>query len=193
MKSGSDTILTAILPYEAGAQRRPWQVGLVVLAGAAFIALSARIQVPMWPVPMTMQTLAVLMVAMAFGARIGLATVTLYLLQGAVGLPVFAAGGGLAYFAGPTAGYLWAFLVVAAVVGWLAERGFTRSVAGAFVTAIIGSAIIYVIGAGWLAIMVSADTAIASGVLPFILGDLVKSALAAILLPTAWTFLSGTR
>ena len=102
----------------------------IVLAviGSILLTISAKIQVPFWPVPMTMQTFVVLVLGVAYGWRLAGATVLLYLAQGALSLPVFAAGGGLAYMSGPTGGYLVGFLLAAVAVGWLAERSWARSV-----------------------------------------------------------------
>jgi len=186
MTNASATLLGNIAP----AAPRALRAVLAVLGGAAVIALAARIQVPMWPVPMTMQTFAVILIAMAFGARMGVGAVAMYLAQGAAGLPVFAAGGGIAYLVGPTAGYLWGFLLVAAVVGWLADRGLTRHFAGALGLALLGSVLVYATGAGWLATFAGFEAALASGVLPFLPGDVVKSVLAALLLPAAWKLLA---
>jgi len=186
MTNASATLLGNIAPSAP----RSLRAVLAVLGGAAVIALSARVQVPMWPVPMTMQTFAVILIAMAFGARMGVASVAVYLAQGAAGLPVFAAGGGIAYLAGPTAGYLWGFLLVAAVVGWLADRGMTRHFAGALALALLGSALVYGVGASWLASFIGAEAAFRAGVLPFLPGDVVKSVLAALLLPAAWKLLA---
>lgn len=172
---------------------RPLRAALTVLAGSALIVLATRIQLPMWPVPMTMQTFAVLLIAMALGMRMGVASVAAYLAQGAAGLPVFAAGGGVAYLVGPTAGYLWGFLLVAAVVGWLADRGLTRHHVGALMLALLGSTLVYVVGAGWLAGFVGAEAAFRAGVLPFLPGDLVKSMLLALVLPGAWKLLARLR
>jgi biotin transport system substrate-specific component len=161
-----------------------------ILGGALLIALATRVQVPMWPVPMTLQTLAVLLVAMTCGARLAVGAVLAYLAQGAMGLPVFAAGGGLAPLVGPTAGYLWGFVLVAWVVGSLADRGLARGFAGAFGLALLGSALVYVVGASWLAGLIGAQAAWTAGVLPFLAGDLVKSALAALLVPMGWRLLA---
>jgi len=189
MTQVSSTLLTSLAP----AVPRPVRAVLAVLAGSALIALATRIQVPMWPVPMTMQTFAVLLIAMAFGMRLGVAAVAAYLAQGAAGLPVFAAGGGVAYLAGPTAGYLWGFLLVAAVVGWLADRGLTRRFAGSLMLALLGSALVYAVGAAWLASFVGPETAFRAGILPFLPGDLAKSALLALILPAAWSVLARLR
>jgi len=185
MTASSATLLGRVLPAT-----RPLPAILAVLGGAALIALATRVQVPMWPVPMTLQTLAVMAVAMTFGARLGTGAVAAYLAQGAMGLPVFAAGGGLAHFAGPTAGYLWGFLAAALIVGHLADRGLTRHPAAAFALALIGSAVASLAGWAWLALLIGAEAAFTAGVLPFLAGDVVKAALAAALLPVAWRLLA---
>ncbi len=159
---------------------------LLVVAGSLLIAVSAHIQVPMWPVPMTMQTFAVLLIALALGSRLAGATVALYLSEGAIGLPVFAKGGGLAYFMGPTAGYLIGFFFAALAVGWLSERGWGRPALRILGAMLVGSAIIYLFGVAWLAGFVGFEKALAHGLFPFLLGDGLKALLAAALLPMAW-------
>lgn len=121
---GNQTLHQAIWPTNR--ELRLLRPVLFAVLGTLLLIASARVQVPFWPVPMTMQTFVVLIIGATCGARLGAATVALYLAQGAVGLPVFAGGGGLAYMAGPTGGYLVGFLVAAVVVGWLAERGLDR-------------------------------------------------------------------
>jgi len=165
---------------------------LLVVAGTVFLAVSARIQIPFWPVPMTMQTFAVLVIAMAYGARLGTATVAAYLLEGAIGLPVFAAGGGLAYFAGPTAGYLFGFVLAAAVVGYLAEKGWDRDPRLTVLAMTLGTMVIFACGLLWLSVyMSSVGEAIKVGVLPFVPAALLKIALAAIVLPGIWRLIRG--
>ena len=159
---------------------------VLAVAGSLLIALSARIQVPMWPVPVTMQTFAVLFLALTYGPRLAFSTVALYLAQGAVGLPVFASGGGLSYIVGPTGGYLVSYAVAALVVGWLARQGWGRPITRVFAAMILGSAIIYLIGAGWLAVFIGLEKAVSLGVLPFLFGDLLKALLAAAILPAIW-------
>ena len=161
------------------------RAAMLAVAGSALIAICARIQVPMWPVPMTMQTFAVLLIGLAYGSRLGAATVALYLFEGAAGLPVFAIGAGLAYFAGPTAGYLFGFVAAAAFVGWLADRGWGRPAGRAFVAMLGGSAVIYLFGVGWLAAFVGTEKALALGAVPFLPGDVLKAALAAAALQIA--------
>lgn len=185
MIASSATLLGRVLPVT-----RPLAAALAVLGGAALIALATRVQVPMWPVPMTLQTLAVITVAMAFGARLGAGAVAAYLAQGAAGLPVFAAGGGIAHLAGPTAGYLWGFLAAALVVGHLADRGLSRNPVSTFALALAGSAVVLLCGWAWLATLIGRDAAFGAGVLPFLAGDAVKAALAAAVLPLAWRVLA---
>lgn len=188
LKHQSQTLIKAALAPQ-DQQLRLLRSTLIVLVGTFFIALSARIQVPMWPVPMTMQTFAVLSIGMAFGARLGVVTLLTYLAQGALGLPVFAGGGGLVFLTGPTAGYLVGFVAAAALVGGLADRGWTTSYLGSFIAACLGGAVIHVFGAAWLSLFVGVQGALASGVIPFLAGDLAKCVLVALLLPNALTVL----
>lgn len=176
--------------WKARAGGHPWIArGALILVGTALLALSARVQVPMWPVPVTMQTFAVLVIALAGGARIAATMVAAYLLEGAIGLPVFAAGGGVAYLTGPTAGYLYGFLAAALVAGHLADRGWARGIVGAGAASVVAMAVIYVFGASWLALFVGVEAALLNGVAPFLLGDALKIALAAVALPAAGRFL----
>ncbi len=161
---------------------------LAVVAGSVLLWLSAKAQVPFWPVPMTMQTLAVLALAGALGRNLGLAAVMLYLAEGAFGLPVFAnapqAGSGLAYMAGPTGGYLAGFMLAAALVGALADRGWTKQPLAALAVMLAGVAAIYIPGLLWLSRFTGGlEGAILAGAAPFILGDLLKAAIAALGLP----------
>ncbi|WP_439523964.1 biotin transporter BioY [Marivita sp.] len=165
------------------------RASLIVLAGTIFITLSARIQVPMWPVPMTMQTFAVLLVGMAFGARLAGVTLVAYLAQGALGLPVFAGGGGLVFLTGPTAGYLVGFVGAAILVGWLADRGWIVGYTKSFFAACLGGVLIHVLGVAWLSVFTGFTGAVAAGMLPFLAGDLLKCVLVALLLPNAWAIL----
>lgn len=161
----------------------------LLVLGNLLLWASAKTQVPMWPVPMTMQSFVVLVIGMAYGSRLGAATVALYLLEGAVGLPVFAGtperGVGLAYMMGPTGGFLLGFLIVAAVMGWLAERGWDRTLPKAVAALAIGTVLLFVPGVLWLAVLIGWSKAFAAGVMPFLAGSVVKLALAAALLPTA--------
>jgi biotin transport system substrate-specific component len=172
------------MPQE-GTARIAALAGFAIL-GSLILWASAKISVPFWPVPMTLQTGAVVLLAAAYGWRLGAATVVLYLLEGAVGIPVFegtpAKGIGLAYMVGTTGGYLVGFAVAAAVVGWLAERGFDRNPVKLFGAMVLGDAIVFAFGLLWLGTVVGWDKPVlAWGLYPFVLGDLMKLALAAAL------------
>jgi biotin transport system substrate-specific component len=164
---------------------------LLAVAGSVALWISAKIQVPFYPVPMTMQTFMVLVIGMAFGWRLGAATVLLYLAEGAAGLPVFAGtpekGIGFAYMLGTTGGYLVGFAVAAAVVGWLAQKGWDRNVWMTLAAMIIGTAIIFAFGVTWLGSVIGWDKPILQfGLTPFLPGAAFKIALAAAVLPLAW-------
>jgi biotin transport system substrate-specific component len=154
--------------------------------GVALLTLASKVQVPFWPVPMTLQVLAVLMIGATAGARLGAATVLAWLALGAVGVPVFATGAGLAYMAGPTGGYLAGFLAAAAAVGYLADRGHGRTIVSALLMLLAGVVIIYVLGLGWLANLIGAEKAVTAGLLPFIPAEVLKVALGTAILTAAW-------
>jgi biotin transport system substrate-specific component len=159
---------------------RPLRALLLALLGSALLTISAKLEVPFYPVPMTMQTLAVLVLGMSFGARLGAATVLLYLAEGAVGLPVFAGtpelGIGIAYMMGPTGGYLAGFVLSAAITGWLTER---RHDWPALVLAVAaGSIVVFIPGVLWLAQLIGFEQSIAHGLAPFVWGTLLKGAIA---------------
>lgn len=183
--------LVSILPGATPLSRHARTLGLA-LAGSALIALSAKIQVPFWPVPMTMQTFVVIALAMAFGARLGAATVALYLFEGALGLPVFAGtpekGIGLAYMMGPTGGYLAGFLAAAWFAGWMAEQGWDRTFLKAAAVNALATAIVFILGVPWLAVLIGPDKAIAAGLTPFLLSSAFKVALGGAVMPLAWSF-----
>jgi biotin transport system substrate-specific component len=167
------------------------QKAAVVFAGSLLLWASAKVQLPFYPVPLTMQTFAVLAIGAALGWRLGLATVLLYLAEGAAGLPVFAGtpekGIGLAYMMGPTGGYLLGYLPAAAVCGWLAERGWDRSVALTALAMLAGTVMIYLPGLLWLGAVVGWDKPVlAWGLTPFLLGDLLKLGLVSAALPLVW-------
>lgn len=160
----------------------------IAVAGSALLAISAKMQVPFYPVPVTMQTLVVLVLGMTLGSRLAFATLALYLAEGLAGLPVFAGtpekGIGLAYMMGPTGGYLLGYLVAATLTGWLAERGFDRSLPKAAVALVLGNVAIYVPGILWLGAVIGWDKPVlAYGLIPFLAGDALKLALGACLLP----------
>ena len=159
---------------------------LLITLSALFVAALAQVKIPLpfTPVPLTGQTFAVLLVGAVLGSKRGTASLALYTLMGAVGLPFFAGGAsGLAYMSGLTLGYLVGFIVAAYVIGLLAERGLERSVRTSLVPFLIGTLVIYLFGAGWLAILFGPDQALTLGILPFLLGDAIKLVLAALALP----------
>lgn len=164
---------------------------ILMVVGSLSIWAAAKIQVPFYPVPMTLSTFAVLAIGMAYGWRLGAATLLLYMAEGAAGLPVFAGtpekGIGLLYMVGPTGGYLLGYLCAATLCGWLAERGWDRNVWRAGLAMILGSIVLYVPGLLWLGVLFGWDKPLLSwGLYPFVLGDLVKLSLAALLLPCIW-------
>lgn len=175
----------ALTLWPNAAQSLPAKV-VLALAGTLLLALSAKVQVPFWPVPMTMQTFVVLGIGAVYGARLAGATLLAYLAQGAVGLPVFATGAGPAYMAGPTGGYLLGFLAAAILVGHLADRGFGRTRLTTFLAFLAGTAVIYLLGFGWLASLIGATGAFNGGVLPFLPAEAAKLALATAVFPLAW-------
>ena len=168
-----------------GIAARPAGVrAVLVLAGTAVLALASQISVPMVPVPITMQTFAITMIGVLYGWRLGTVTVLAWLGEAAIGLPVLANGtGGLAPFMGPTAGYLASFPIIAALVGFLAEKGWTgQRVALSFSAHALANLLCLAIGGAWLMALLGFEKGLAFGVTPFILGAVLKSALAAAVL-----------
>lgn len=185
----------AFLPALAGSPSVARKTFLF-FAATIVLAVSSWIEVPMVPVPMTLQTLAVVLVGAAFGAKLGFLAVAAWLAEGAIGLPVLAGGAaGAHHFVGPTAGYLFAFPVMAYLVGLCAERGWTgHRLAPTFAVMLGGHALCFALGWAWLSVLIGPEPAFTHGVAPFLIGALVKSALAAALLRTwksAHTRLAG--
>lgn len=150
---------------------------LLVLAGSILLALSAHVQVPFWPVKLSMQTFVVVAIGLVFGARLGGATVLAYLAEGAAGLPVFQGGAGLAYMAGPTGGYLAGFLLAAVVAGHCAERGVLRTKLATAGAVCLALAMIYLPGVLWIGVLFGMDKAVAFGLAPFLPAEAVKALL----------------
>ncbi len=185
------TLALAALPARgrAGVAAR----AAAVVGGSLLVALLAQLRVPLpfTPVPITGQTLGVLLVGAALGPGLGAAAMGLYLLEGALGLPVFAGGAGgwsVLQLASATGGYLWGFVAAAAVVGALARRGWDRSLRGAIAAMFVGEVVLYAVALPWLmaALGISLGRALALGLAPFVPGDVAKLLLAAGLLPAAW-------
>src|SRR5262245_60670307 len=181
MPNAASNLTPAVLPLDLQSRPLVWQVGAVVL-GSLFLALSSYVQVPMVPVPVTMQTFAVTLVGALYGWRLGGTTIIIWLLEGALGLPVLAGGAsGAHHFVGPTAGYLFAFPVAGGLMGWLVERGWDGNrVSLAFLGMLLSNAVCLLLGAAWLAVLIGPERAIVLGVVPFLVGALLKSALAAV-------------
>ncbi|MBB2891991.1 biotin transporter BioY [Flexivirga oryzae] len=168
-----------------------WREAALVSMGVLFVALSAQVAIPLpfTPVPITGQTFAALLVGGAYGAVRSAATIAAYIGVGVIGVPVFADGAhGLSTVLSATGGYLVGMLVAAAIVGAAADRGWDKALFSSILAMFVGSAVIYAIGAGWLAIDLGVGPAKAFdlGVRPFVVGDLLKLALAGALLPAAW-------
>lgn len=175
--------------------RATWlREALLVLGGAALIAACAQVEVPLKPVPMTLQTLAVLLVGATLGARRAALATAAYVLAAVLGLPVLAGGAaGLVKVLGPTGGYLAGFVAAAALVGFLVERfALDRTVAGTAVAMLLGNVVIYLFGLPWLAYVVPAlrdsSALLGAGLVPFLVGDALKLGVAALLLPAVWAF-----
>jgi biotin transport system substrate-specific component len=180
---------------------------VLVLAGTALVALCAQLVIPMWPVPITMQTFAVLFVGTVIGPARGAVSMSLYLVLGVAGLPIFAEGKSGDLFALTSGGFIIGFIVAAAVVGWLANLKWDRHVVKTFVSFFAGTVVIYAFGLTWLyfslqnlgpevwqagGATVLAAT-IAWGLTPFLIGDAAKAVAAALLLPGTWKLLSRTK
>jgi biotin transport system substrate-specific component len=174
-----------------------------VVLGTLVITIAAKINVPVWPVPVTLQSMAIAALAAAFGARIGVATVALYLLEGAMGLPVFATGGGLAYLVGPTGGFLLGFLAMAGIIGLAADRGASARPLTLFGAMLVGEAVLLSLGFAWLLLLSGqaqwidqtnvVASAWAGAVQPFLVWDVLKMALAALTVTGAWNVFGRKR
>jgi len=168
----------------------------LIIGGSLLIGLCAHVKVllPFGPVPVTGQTFAVLMIAALLGARRGCLTVLAYIIEGAAGLPVFAVGAGPAVLLGPTGGYLFGFIPAVYITGRLAEKGWDRRIGTTVLAMVFGNLVIYSFGLFWLCCLTGFNRMVLSlGLYPFIVGDLVKIILAAILLPSGWKLLGYSR
>lgn len=189
----------ALVPSLWRGASRTTQDVILVIAGTLIIAVAAKIKVPFFPVPMTLQTFAILLIAATYGMRLGTLTVLAYLGEGLLGLPVFTntppAIAGPAYFLGPTGGFLAGFVLMAIIVGYAADRGWDRSIAKLIGTMVVAEVVMFALGFIWLAgfaqlssgaVGIGAAKAWAGGVTPFVLGDILKLVLAALLTRGAW-------
>ena len=180
---------TTLVDVLSPRQQRSWLLDAVlVVLFSAFVALTAQVEIPLWPVPLTLQTLGVLFTGAVLGSRRGALALLLYLTEGALGLPVFAGGASsVGYMLGPTGGSLVGFVVAAGIGGWLVQRGGDSRLVWAAVAMVIGNVMIYVCGVAWLAVFLG-DLwgALVKGMLLFVIGDLIKIAVAALTLPGGW-------
>ena len=187
MKNNTTLINSILSTYNINAYLK--NIALV-LFGTILLALSSKVQVPFWPVPMTMQTFIVFIIGMAYGWKLAFSTLVIYLFEGALGLPVFAKGGGLLYLTGPTAGYLYGMTIAAAVIGIFAELGYNNSYFKSLVSLSIATFIIFLCGVGYLGSLIGYDKALAGGLYPFIPSELFKIGLAVVLIPSITRFIN---
>lgn len=193
----NDKVLTEAFGANEGTQRLIKQVVLVV-AGIIALAVFAKIKIPMWPVPITMGTFAVLTIGAAYGPRLGLATILGYMIIGALGFDVFASSSaekfGLTYMMGGTGGYLVGYVLATLALGFAARAGWDRSVGMMALAMLIGNALIYIPGLLWLGQLYGWDQPILEwGFTPFLVGDALKLALAALLVPGLWKLIGDAR
>lgn len=184
----SRPLVSLTLP-EKGAARYA-MLALLAIGGTLLLTLAAKTKVVLGPVDLYLGNLAVLAIAAAYGLRLGLATFLLYLAEGAMGFPVFQStpekGIGIAYMMGTTGGYLFGMILATALVGWAADRGFDRNPFKLFSVMLVGAALILAFGFAWLSTLLGIDKAWQFGVVPFVLADVIKAALAASLIPAVW-------
>jgi biotin transport system substrate-specific component len=188
--------MTLFMALRSTSQAQILREAIVLMLATALLAISAKVSIPFYPVPFTMQTFVVVGLGLALGANRGAAAILLYLVEGALGLPVFAGtpqdGIGLSYMMGSTGGYLVGFVLAAYLCGWFAELGWDRTLFRAFIAAFLGSAIIFVPGVLWLGVLFGWDKPIiAWGLTPFIWGGLLKAGLAAVIFPATWRYLKS--
>lgn len=168
----------------------------LVVGGSMLTAVAAQIAIPLWPVPITGQTLAVLLVGSALGATRGALSMVLYALLGIVGLPVFAEGNsGLGVIGSASGGYIIGFIASAALVGWIAQTARDRRLLGAVLSFVGGTIVTFAFGLVWLAAVLGTDlpTTLEYGLYPFIVGGAIKALLGAAIISTAWRLLGPTR
>lgn len=189
--TGSQALVQRYWPAreQAGMAQGAIRALALIAFGSLFLAVMAQVKVPMWPVPITFQTFAVLLLGLTYGFRLGTATILAHVAQGAMGLPVFAGGaGGIAVLMGPTGGYIAGFVLAVMLTGWLADRGWSRRILPAIAALLIGNAVIYLVGVSYLhaAFVPDLQKALAVGIAPFLIGDALKIALAVSVLQLSW-------
>jgi len=194
------TLALRLAPDRSRTRARVTYQAVCALGGSLFVAGLAQLsyKLPFTPVPITGQTLGVLLVGAAFGPALGAVTIGLYLLEGAVGLPFFAGGAhgpSVLGAASASGGYLWGFVLASAIVGWLSRRGWDRSLRSSISAMFIGEVVLYVVGVAWLmaALDLPLEKGLEFGLYPFVIGDTIKLLSAAALLPGAWKLLRRIR
>lgn len=193
--SMNDKVLGEAFGPTTGAAKLAKEAAMVV-AGIAILAIAAKIKVPMWPVPITMGTFAVLTLGAAYGPRLGLTTIIGYMIIGALGFDVFAGSSaekfGLTYMMGGTGGYLVGYVLATFALGFLARKGWDRSMGKMALAMLVGNVIIYVPGLLWLVQLYGLDSPILEwGLTPFLVGDAIKLALAALIVPGVWKLIGS--
>jgi len=193
----NDKVLTEAFGPSEGTALRIKQAVMVVL-GIMALAILAKVKIPMWPVPITMGTFAVLTIGATYGPRLGLTTILGYMIIGALGFDVFAGSSaeayGLTYMMGGTGGYLVGYVLATLALGWAARAGWDRSVLMMAFAMLLGNVLIYVPGVAWLGVLYGFDQPIlAWGLTPFLIGDALKLVLAALLVPAVWKMLGDAR
>lgn len=186
--------LADVLWHPQSGTARAVRAVTLVLAGTLLLAVSARVQIPFVPVPFTMQTAVVLAIGLTYGPALGTTTFAAYLAEGAMGLPVFAAGGGAAYLTtSPTAGFLWGMLAATVLMGALVRRGWDTTLPRALAAMVAGTVVIFAVGLTWLGLQVGWGPAIETGLEPFLLSETLKIAMVALALPAARQAVERTR
>ncbi len=182
MASYSSLFTSGFMLRHAAEKNRWLAQAVIVLLGSSLLWLSAKVQAPFWPVPMTLQTYVVLSLGALLGWRLGLATMAAYIAEGVIGLPVFAGtpanGIGLGYIAGPTGGYLAGYVVAVALIGWLADRRSNASMLTTAFALLAGELTILGLGCSWLAVQIGWEKALTVGFGPFLVGDALKLVMA---------------
>jgi len=187
--------LSHVLWPEKDTDAARWmRAALLVAFGVVAMAIAAKVRIPMWPVPITMQSFVVLTIGAAYGAGLGITTMLAYLAVGAFGFDIFTSSSaernGVEYMMGGSGGYLLGFVLAAGVLGWLARKGWDRTIPMMALAMLIGSALIYIPGLLWLNTQEYATSwgwTIANGLTPFLIGDALKLALAALMMPALWS------
>jgi biotin transport system substrate-specific component len=196
--SPGSTLADYLVPARVSRSNTLLRDGILVVGFSIFLALCAQVSfhIPFTPVPITLQTLAVVLTGAALGSKRGGLAMLLYLAEGAAGLPVFAGGtGGFIHLIGYTGGYLWSYPIAAFVTGWLCEKRLDRSFQTSVIAMLPATVIIYALGVPWLAVVLhlTLTQALLAGMVPFIPGDLLKLVIATALLPTAWAIVGKVR